>query len=751
MKLLRAQIIIILLLFFFHLQATAQERPKIGLVLSGGGAKGLAHIGILQAIDSAGLKIDYLTGTSMGSVIGGLYAIGYSGNDIEKIARDLNWNTLLSNKPDYKNISIEEKDEYAKYSIELGLEKLQPQIPSGLIESEELWLTLTQLYSPVYDIKDFSKFNIPFKCIATDLSTGNAVVHSQGEIVTAIRSSMAIPSIFTAVGYDSTKLVDGGIVRNFPVIDVKEMGADYVIGVNLFEGLPDISKLNTAMDIFYQITQYRDAEDLVKEKRLCDLIIEPPLEKYSAGSFSDANDIIAIGKEIGKLYYPFFKKLADSLNAIQHIHYSPDGRLPKSHKLVIDKIEFIGIEKTNKELLQDKLGIEAGASYSIDELNAGFRNAFSTRYYKNVYYQLTPTEKDHANLTCIVKEAPLTQAKVGISYLTFTGFAVIANLTLRDLLFTKSRTMAKFAVGEYFRGFVQHRQAFGKKTNSYFNISYEYDHLPLNLYDESNKRVVYNINKSLFDLNFTKVFTINWSVTAGTNFQNVRYSPEVTPEQISYRGNFTEIFSYIRTESKTINSPNFPTSGHELLAEIGIDYNRSLHISADTTDNYIEGISAKVKGTPELYRLRLKYITYKPLSIRSTLILKMEGAYCINSKDFILDNYFTGGIQYILNQQIPFAGINEGQIITNSTAIAMVGYQYNLLGHLLLLGRVNTSIYNYDNLWSTDKTQSKEAKWINGFSAGIGYDIGALPMEITAMYSPEINAVYSNIKVGFIF
>lgn len=739
----------VIILALFHLQVNAQVRPKIGLVLSGGGAKGLSHIGILQAIDSAGLKVDYLTGTSMGSVIGGLYAIGYSGNDIEKIAHQLNWSTLLSNKPDYKDISIDEKDEYGRYSVELGLKNLHPQIPSGLIESEELWLTLNQLFSPVYDIKDFSKFNIPFKCIATDLSTGDAVVHSKGEIVTAIRSSMAIPSVFTAVSYDSTKLVDGGIIRNFPVIDVKEMGADYVIGVNLFKGLPDITKLNTAMDIFYQITQYRDAEDLVREKDLCNLIIEPPLEKYSAGSFGDANDIILIGKEMGKLYYPFFKKLADSLNGIQQKNFNPTNRLPKNDTITIDEIEFVGVEKTNKELLQDKIGIELGHSYSIDEINEGFRNAFSSRYYNTVYYQLVPTQNKHVKMVCIVKEAPMTQAKVGISYLTFTGFAVIANLTARDLLFTKSRSMVKFAVGEYFRAFVQHRQAFGKSTNTYFNISYAYDHLPLNLYDETNKRAVYNINKSVFDLNFTKVFTINWSATAGTNFQNNRYSPEVTPE-LSYKGNFTELYSYLRAESKTINSPNFPTAGHELLAEVGIDYNRSLNITSDSLNQNVSTISNKIESSPELYRLKFRYTKYSPLSRKSTLILKFDGAYCINSKDFLFDNYFVGGVQQILNQQIPFVGINEGQITTNATSIAMVGYQYNLFGHVLLLGRINTNIYNFDNLWSTDQTQSK-AKWVNGFSLGLGYDVGSLPMELTAMYSPEMDVIYSNIKVGFIF
>jgi len=201
------------------------QRPKVGLVLSGGGAKGISHVGILQAIDSAGLKIDYVTGTSMGSIIGGLYAIGYSGKEIKKISDNLDWDVILSNKPNYPDISIDEKDEYGKYSVEVGLKGLKPQIATGLLESEELWLKLNELFLPVYNIKDFSKFNIPFKCIATDLSNGNAIVIDKGEIVTALRSSMAIPSVFTAVDYDSTKLVDGGIIRNFPVTDVKEMGA----------------------------------------------------------------------------------------------------------------------------------------------------------------------------------------------------------------------------------------------------------------------------------------------------------------------------------------------------------------------------------------------------------------------------------------------------------------------------------------------------------------------------------------------
>src|SRR6478735_179829 len=284
--------LLITLIVFSSLSLFAQKaRPKVGLVLSGGGAKGMSHIGILRAIDSAGLKIDYVTGTSMGSIMGGMYAIGYSGKQIDSISATLDWDILLSNKPSFGDISLDEKDEYGNYAVEVGLKKFKPQLGTGLIESEELWLKLADVFYPVYDIKDFSKFDIPFKCLATDLATGEAVVHEKGEITKALRSSMAIPSVFSAIDHDSTKLVDGGIIRNFPVTDVKEMGADIVIGVNLFSGLTKLEDLNTALDIMYQITQYRDAEDLVKEKELCNILIEPPLNDYSAGSFGASDTI----------------------------------------------------------------------------------------------------------------------------------------------------------------------------------------------------------------------------------------------------------------------------------------------------------------------------------------------------------------------------------------------------------------------------------------------------------------------------
>src|SRR6478736_1383895 len=264
--------LLIILFIALSLKVSAQTpSAKIGLTLSGGGAKGIAHIGILQAIDSAGLNIDYITGTSMGSIMGALYATGYSGNELEKIARDLDWDNLFSGKPLMENVNIDEKSEFDQYAVEVPFEKGKLKIGTGLIEGQEIWLKFQELFLPVYNIKDFSKFSIPFVCIATDLSTGKAVILDRGEIVTALRASMAIPSVFTAIDYNGTKLIDGGVVKNFPVENVIAMGANYSIGVNLSQGLLKADKLTSPVDILMQVSLYKDADDFHREKKLCNL------------------------------------------------------------------------------------------------------------------------------------------------------------------------------------------------------------------------------------------------------------------------------------------------------------------------------------------------------------------------------------------------------------------------------------------------------------------------------------------------
>jgi NTE family protein len=744
----KALLIFVLLLITTQTVWSQQQRPKIGLVLSGGGAKGIAHIGILKAIDSAGLKIDYVTGTSMGSIIGGLYSVGYSGNEIEKVTKKLNWDQLLSGKPIYKYVGIDEKDEFGQYSAEVGIKNHKIQTSTGLIDSQELWLILNRMFLPVYNVKDFSKFSIPFKCITTDLSNGKAIVLSDGDIVTAVRASMAIPSVFTAVDTDKTKLVDGGIVRNFPAKDVKEMGADIVIGVNLFTGLPDIEKLDNVLDVFYQITQYRDADDLVEEKKLCNLVIEPHLEKYSAGSFDATDSIMDIGNAVGKLYYPYFKKLADSLNAKYPIQYDPYHRLPIVDKIVIDEIGYEGIEYTSKSLLLQKLELQPGKAYTAKQINDGFRIAFASRYYDNIYYRLEPTSEGHAKLICIVKEKPLTQVKAGLSFHSFTGPAILLNLTMRDLLWNKSRTMGKFAVGENFRILLEHKHIFGPKANNFFNLSWERQNLPLNRYDGDQKLYVYRVGYTQFDFNYTRALSNDWTISSGITYNRNNFSPEVNAGA-SYRGNVSNYFAYLASESITTDRPNFPTTGHLFYAQGGVVFGRKAQIDQTLDDGSSQDVSSILNNADDFYKFIVNFTKFNPLNKKLVLFYTLQSSFALKSQGFIVDNFYLGGIQQLFRQQSAFAGINEQQINSTSLATGQLGIQYNFTGSLFLMGRANTGIYNFSTetkFWDSDTVNS-----INGFSLGLGYNLGFLPIELNAMYSPEIGKVYSHVKIGFVF
>lgn len=727
-----------------------KSRPKVGLVLSGGGAKGMSHIGILRAIDSAGLKVDYVTGTSMGSIMGGMYAIGYSGKQIDSISATLDWDILLSNKPGFNEISLDEKDEYGNYAVEVGLKKFKPQLGTGLIESEELWLKLADVFYPVYDIKDFSKFDIPFKCLATDLATGEAVVHEKGEITKALRSSMAIPSVFSAIDYDSTRLVDGGIIRNFPVTDVKEMGADVVIGVNLFSGLTKLEKLNTALDIMYQITQYRDAADLVKEKELCNILIEPALNDYSAGSFGASDTIRTIGIEIGKLYYPYFKKLADSLNAIENMSYDPYTRLKQKDSVRIDEVKIKGIERTSRNMLVHNLNITNGKMYTAKQLNTGFRKAYSTRYYNKIVYTLTPTDTNVAILNCEVRENPLTSLKLALTYHSFMGAGIIVNLTQRNLLFDKSRTMVKVLLGENLRALVQHKQAFGKRLNNFATLSLGYDMLPLPVYDQnhlSNQEYLYRVNTSTLDLNIKRLFGTDKLIGIGIANYNTTLNPSISATA-TVDGNFNSYYSYIDFEVNTLDRRVFPRSGMDLGIELGLYYGRNFTLNYNVNDTVTN--RSDVLSEKPVERIRISMAKYSRLNSRVTLIQCFGfGIYKFQNANFPIDMFSIGGVQNLVRNQFVFPGLKEAQLLSASFTGLTLGVQCKVIGELYLTPKISGAFYDFTTLNKWIDVQN--GKGILGSSLTVGYNLSSMPMEFTMMYSPQVNVVYGHVKLGFLF
>lgn len=189
-------IILMLLLTGVQLQAQ-EERPKIGLVLSGGGAKGLAHIGALKVLEEEGIVPDYITGTSMGSIIGGLYAIGYTAEELDSIVNSVSWTSLLSDQIPLSSVSPQEKEDYNRYQVEFNITREGLEIPSGLVRGQKISELISRLSWHMADIQSFDDFPIPFRCVAADLISGNQYVFDQGNLTTALRASMSIPSVFS--------------------------------------------------------------------------------------------------------------------------------------------------------------------------------------------------------------------------------------------------------------------------------------------------------------------------------------------------------------------------------------------------------------------------------------------------------------------------------------------------------------------------------------------------------------------------
>jgi NTE family protein len=721
------------------------EPPKIGLTLSGGGAKGLVHVGILEAIDSAGLTIDYVTGTSMGSIIGALYASGYSGKQIRKIARELDWDYLFSGKPLLNNVNIDEKNEFDNYAVELPVEKMKLKIGTGLIEGQEIWLKFQELFLPVYNIKDFSKFSIPFKCVATDVSNGKAVVLERGEIVTALRSSMAIPSVFTAIDYENTKLVDGGVVRNFPVKDAVAMGADYTIGVNLSRGLLTADKLNSVIDILYQIGFYKDADDFQEERELCDILIEPPLEEFSAASFGSAQELIDLGKEWGNKFYPRFKALADSLRGVNPDYHFNENRLPEVHKLIIDDIRINGLKHTTRTSFINRLSLEKGKGYDGIELASAIRQVYGSRNYTRIAYRWEPTTTGHANLIFDVIENSLTYVKLGLHFNSFSSVALIMGLTTKNFIFDRSKSTFKMNLSENFRVRVEQNQTFGNHDNNHLIFTFYHERFKFPIAVDFEQKYLYRSNFTEFDLRLQHTFGQASGLGIGTSYAAFNVNPKISGNVDVESGNryFNTFLFY---EFNTLDQKQFPTKGWKISSQIGHLYNQN-------PDPLFYDVAGEVGSIDTLsfgnyQQLRLKVEQYSRLSDRFTFITQLNTGINFNNNQAYLNYFNVGGINDFLRNQITFVGLAEYQALSNSVAALMFGLQYKPFNSLYTIFRANVGVYDfaYERLENLNS-----GNFLSGYALTVGYASGFGPIQLSAMYNDQSRDFVGYVNIGFHF
>lgn len=476
---LRRYIILVILLCLFtgtlngkSLQTSPADTLKVGLVLSGGGAKGIVHIGVLQAIEEAGLRIDYISGTSMGSLVGGLYAIGYTSDQLLEIARSSNWQELFNEKVNRRYISNYEKDFDSRTIVTFPLSGREVNLPIGVISGQNVYSLLSELSWAVQGTENFDEFPIPFASIATDLETGEAKVFRSGYLPDAIRASISVPSIMIPHKIGEKLYIDGGLARNLPVEDVIEMGANFVIAVDVSRPLSDLDQLSNFTSIMNQAVGFRIYEKNLDQIELADMVIQPEeIGRFSMADFDQTEELIKIGQDLGKKYIEEFKAIARNQT-------TPP---PERHGIqapVVLPVENVFIEGNtllDDEYILNELNFTPGTLLYPDLIEQKVSQLNSSRFYDRVTYRIVPDSTGSTNnLHIKITENETDALRLGLRYETKTQASILLEASYRNLLQPGSLTRFDVRLGNQIQALADHIYygALGSKVALLTSVQY---------------------------------------------------------------------------------------------------------------------------------------------------------------------------------------------------------------------------------------------------------------------------------------
>ncbi|MEE8525925.1 MAG: patatin-like phospholipase family protein [Thermoanaerobaculia bacterium] len=413
-------------------------RPKIGLALSGGGAKGLAHIGVLRVLEEQNVPVDYVAGTSMGAIVGGLYALGMNADEIEATVRSIDWNDIMEDKPARRDLSFRRKSDDLRYlaDLELGLKKGKIRFPGGLRTGQKLMFTLQSLTLPAAGVSDFDDLPIPFRCVATDIATGDMVVLGEGDLAYAIRASMAIPGVFSPVELGGKLLVDGAAANNIPVDVVKAMGADVVIAVDISAQLATREELDSFLGILGQARAMQNRKNMEPRLAMADLVITPEVTMFKVLGFADADEIIARGDEKARAHAGDLEAYAvDAETYARYVAARPRlAPLPEK----VDSIRFEGNQRVDDRIISGRLSVRPGGALDLEALSADLGKVYGLGDFELIDFALEQEDGETA-LVIRGREKPWgpTYIKTGLFLESdldgASSFAILVNLTATRL------------------------------------------------------------------------------------------------------------------------------------------------------------------------------------------------------------------------------------------------------------------------------------------------------------------------------
>lgn len=654
-------IIMLLLLCAFILAALSAQaqkaekrRPRIGLVLSGGGARGLAHVGVIKILEEYGIQVDYVVGTSMGSLVGGLYASGYDAAALEKTALSIDWDNYLNDRISRRDLSSDERKDQDRFVISVPFYRAEAPRITGIIEGVKLHSLLNRLLSHVQSTRDFNDLPVPFKCIATDIYTGDAVILDRGHLPTALRASMSIPSIFTPVDIDGRLLVDGGLVMNFPVTVAREMGADIIIGVDVGTPLYGKEEVLTIPKIIDQMSSFKGADSTRRQRALCDILITPELDGFNSSDFSRTAELIDRGKKAALVHSAELQDLAD-----EQKRFKEDGakKIPVAEpvkKFYISKIRYEGLKNVSKQMLKNRLQLEVPSTITVDEIERAVARAYGSRFFKRVTYRIDREGEKNILLVKVEEEAS-DFINVGIRYDSDLMASLLLNVEFKNILGEGSRLDLETRLGENLAFGARYISGTGWPVGFGYGTALWYESFSLFSYYNNSISGEYDYITGGAGL-FLYMFAFHYfELGAGVKKEFHRIDTIISKD-IYAHATMDFLNPYMFLHLDTIDRSSFPRSG----------------ITVDGEAMYITSVmSAAGTDNAPSQRYYLNTWIYIPLHLRVTLSLS-HFIGLIHGDDFPPVYYFSiGGMNTMRNIVFPFVGLDYME--ANGTNIHAVG------------------------------------------------------------------------------
>lgn len=698
------------------------SRPKIALVLSGGGAKGAAHIGVLKVLEEYQIPIDFIVGTSAGSIIGAMYSVGYSPEEIEKTILDMNFFALMNNNKDRSLRTIEDKFASEKYPFKVNIDKnMNLSLPMGFLNGEYIYLQLKNIFSRAENISEFDKLPIPYRAITTNLNTGEEVIIKDGDLALATFKSMAIPSFLEPVQDGENYFVDGGVTNNLPVDTAINMGADIVIAVDIGANPTDIGNNSNVAAVLDKISTYKGNKNIKFQKKLADILIVPNVKEHNTIDFSNLDALVKEGE----------KSTLEFNYLLKNLSFSKEFQEQKSKKLEenkfeISKIKLIGNSILSEKKVENLAPHTDGKLYTKEDLELWTKKIYAIPYIEKVYYEVNDQE-----ITFTIREKDSINIGSSLNYISDYGASIKIATTVPNFgVWTQNYTLTA-ELSKYPKINVSSLSFYEMgnfKLLGSFDIGYK--NFPFFIYNNGDKVSTYK--SEIFSGELSLGTTFSSSVVSGVKLGYENYRTNYYEGDKKYL-DFEDINQFVYLKPfiyfDTLDNKAFPSKGTSFLL-------LSFAGEEIRDKNEYHGFSGNISLN---FPLNNKF----SLSLGGSLG-KISGDSLSNSKLFRIGGSKNSGISYA------FTGLPTMGRYTDEFYIGSIGMKYNLTDTLYLLGVYNVMTYSDGDLSFQKHSELWEDKEY-GYGGGIGWDTFLGPMTFMVANNIDKNSSLFELYLGHIF